>query len=103
LDDFVSDLVPTRISFMKVIVEGYEPEVLKGGWKTIEKYRPPIFFEVTEEWYKENNSSTREVLNHLRNLGYSFKGEYYNDLITYDESKFKSLYQYNILAEVNFK
>jgi FkbM family methyltransferase len=102
LDDFITNLDPPRIAFVKLIVEGYEPEVFKGGWKTIEKYKPPIFFEVTEDWYKENNSSTKEVLEHLRDLGYGFKGEYYNELVSYDKQKFSSLYQYNILADINF-
>ena len=99
LDDFVTLLNPTKISFVKMIVEGFEPEVFKGGLKTFEKYKPPVFFEVTKEWYEENNSSVEEVLNILRGLGYGFKGEYYNDLISYDPAKFNELYQYNILAE----
>jgi hypothetical protein len=41
-------------------------------------------------------------LEHLRDLGYGFKGEYYNELVSYDKQKFSSLYQYNILADINF-
>ena len=102
LDDFVSKLNPSKISFIKMIVEGFEPEVFKGGWNTLEKYKPPIFFEVTKEWYEENNSSVEEVLGDLRALGYQFIGEYYNEMIPYDESKFGQLYQFNLLADVEF-
>lgn len=98
LDDIIEELNPIKISFMKMIVEGYEPEVFKGGWNTIRKYRPPIFFEVTPEWYAENNSSLEEILSQLIPLGYTFIGEYYNELIPYDKSKFGALYQFNLLA-----
>lgn len=100
LDEFINKLDPPKISFIKLIVEGFEPEVFKGGWNTIKKYRPPIFFEVTEEWYRENNSSLEEVLNVLRELGYHFMGEYYNELVPYETSKFNALYQFNLLAMV---
>ena len=69
LDDFVESLNPPKISFIKMIVEGFEPEVFKGGWNTIRKYRPPIFFEVTPDWYAENNSSLEEILTDLFLLG----------------------------------
>jgi FkbM family methyltransferase len=98
LDDFINKLNPPKISFIKLIVEGYEPEVLKGGWNTLKKYRPPIFFEATEEWYRENKSSVAAVLKDLQELGYKFLGEYHNNMIEYDALKFKSVYQYNVLA-----
>jgi FkbM family methyltransferase len=101
LDDFISKLNPPKISFIKLIVEGFEPEVFKGGWNTLKRYKPPIFFEVTEEWYRENNSSVAEVLEALRELGYQFMGEYYNEMIPYDEAKFGSVHQFNLLATVN--
>ena len=47
VDDFVNTINPPNISFIKMIVEGFEPHVFKGAAKTIEKYKPPIFFEVT--------------------------------------------------------
>lgn len=98
LDNFVSKINPTKISFIKMIVEGFEPEIFKGGWEIIKKYRPPIFFEVTPEWYRENNGSLEEILVELNKLGYKFIGEFYNEMIPYDGNKFDSLYQYNLLA-----
>ena len=98
LDDFVEQLNPQKISFIKLIVEGYEPEVFKGGFNTLKKFKPPVFFEVTKEWYEENDSSVEAVLSMLQDLGYQFKGEYYNEMIPYDPVKFRALYQYNLLA-----
>jgi FkbM family methyltransferase len=98
LDDFVAQLNPSRIAFIKLIVEGFEPEVFKGGWNTLKKYKPPIFFEVTDEWYRQNHSSAAEVVKNLTDLGYAFSGEYYNEIVHYDAMKFSGLYQYNLLA-----
>ena len=98
LDDFIDELNPSGISFIKLIVEGYEPEVFKGGWNTIRKYKPPIYFEVTPEWYGENGSTLADILDVLVPLGYQLKGEYYNELIPYDPKKFASLYQFNLFA-----
>lgn len=98
LDDFVSSINPPRISFIKLIVEGYEPEVFNGGWNTITKYLPPIFFEATNEWYVQNNSSVKEVLSRLSQLGYRFQAELHNEMIPYDPDIFDTVYQYNVLA-----
>jgi FkbM family methyltransferase len=103
LDDFVDNLNPPDISFIKMIVEGFEPEVLKGGWNTLKRFKPPIFLEATDEWYRENNSSVAEVVQELRALGYQFRGEYFNEIIPYEESKFSKLYQFNLLADVDFR
>jgi len=103
LDDFVGKINPPKISFIKLIVEGFEPEVLKGGWKTIKKYKPPIFLEVTKSWYEENNSSVGEVLKNLHDLGYEFMGEHHNEMIPFDESIFLERNQFNLLADTSFK
>jgi FkbM family methyltransferase len=101
LDDFVNALRPTKIAFIKLIVEGYEPKVLEGGWETIKKHKPPIFFEVTRTWWKENNATVEEVLNKLSSLGYRFMIEHHNEMFPYDPFKFSSRTQFNILATAN--
>lgn len=98
LDDFITFINPPSIAFIKLIVEGYEPEVLKGGWNTIKKFKPPIFFEATDEWYAENNSSVNEVLSKLEDLGYQFQSELHNEMVPYDPTIFASVYQFNVLA-----
>jgi len=100
LDDFIDKLNPPKIAFIKLIVEGFEPEVFKGGWKTISTYKPPIFFEVTESWWKENNSTIEDVLNKLRALGYHFMIEHYNEMRPYEPSKYSSRTQFNLMATV---
>ena len=101
LDDFVGELNPTNIAFIKLIVEGFEPEVFKGGWNTIQKYRPPIFFEVTEAWWKENDSTMEDVLDNLRKLGYRFEIEHYNEMLPYEPQKYAFRTQFNLLATIS--
>lgn len=98
LDDFINDLKPENITFIKLIVEGFEPEVIKGGWNTITKYKPVIFLEVTESWWKENNSTVTEVVDKLRTLGYRFEIEHYNEMLPYDPEQYAFRTQFNLLA-----
>lgn len=100
LDDWIEELKPTKIAFIKLIVEGFEPEVFKGGWKAISRYKPPIFFEVTEKWWKENNSTIEEVLDKLRKLGYQFMIEHHNEMLPYEPSRYLSRTQFNLLATI---
>jgi len=45
LDDVITDLGLDALSFLKIDVEGFENFVLDGGYNTLKKYRPVIFFE----------------------------------------------------------
>lgn len=98
VDDFVKTINPYNVSFIKMIVEGFEPHVFKGAAQTIEKYKPPIFFEVTPHWYTENGSSLAEILIQLNELGYLYYGELHNEMIPYDPSRFNELEQFNLFA-----
>jgi FkbM family methyltransferase len=44
LDEFAKTEIK-RIDFIKIDVEGFEPDVLEGGRQTISDYRPPVFLE----------------------------------------------------------
>ncbi|MGC4023153.1 MAG: FkbM family methyltransferase [Cyclobacteriaceae bacterium] len=98
LDDFASQLDASPISFIKLIIEGSEPEALKGGWNIIVKHKPPIFLEVTPSWWAENGNRVGEVLERLGSLGYQFKIEQKNELVEYYPEKHATLFQYNLLA-----
>jgi FkbM family methyltransferase len=100
LDSIVDDLSPKHISFIKLIVEGFEPEVFRGGWKTIEKYRPAIFFEVTPGWWGERGNSVHEVIDALKELGYRFWIENHNELHEYPPANSNGRSQFNLFASV---
>jgi FkbM family methyltransferase len=98
MDDFIAVLNPNKIAFIKLIAEGFEPAVLSGGWRTIEKFRPPIFFEVTRSWWAEHGASVEDVLTSLKNLGYHFIIEHFNEMLPYEPAKYSTRTQFNIMA-----
>ena len=73
LDDFVRDLAPERIDLIKIDVEGYEMRVLEGAEKTLVKFRPKLFIEVSDQALQNQNSSASEVISFLAHLGYRFR------------------------------
>lgn len=71
LDQFVEQTGEARVAFVKIDVEGHEPEVLRGAEKTLAKFRPALYLEMTDSWFKQRNSSCVDLLNYLAALGYS--------------------------------
>lgn len=65
LDDFQLD----NVSFIKIDVEGYEINVLKGAIETIKRCKPKILFEVwPDKWFEKSRD---ELLTFVRSLGYN--------------------------------
>ncbi len=50
LDSIVTDLGLTSIRFLKIDVEGFELNVLKGAHETLRRSNPFILFEYSEMW-----------------------------------------------------
>lgn len=71
LDRFVAVNNIQAIDFIKIDVEGYEHEVLKGGILTIKKNHPVLLLELDDNYLKENNSSAKELILFLHYLGYN--------------------------------
>ena len=46
LDDVARDLAIERLDFVKVDIDGHEPFLLEGAWKTLERHRPTLLMEV---------------------------------------------------------
>lgn len=67
LDD--EDFSQQPIAFIKIDVEGYEANVIKGGINTITTHQPIIVFEQHEREFINNDT---ETLSLLRNFGYKF-------------------------------
>jgi len=67
LDDL--DL-PRRVSFMKLDVEGFELEVLRGARSMIERDRPVIFGEFSSGWLLERGEDLAAHLQSFTSLGY---------------------------------
>jgi FkbM family methyltransferase len=101
LDTVVQQLSVSDISFIKMIVEGFEPELIKGGWETISHFKPALFLEVTPSWWAERQNSVDDVLLPLKDLGYKMWIEHGNSLVPFPEGN-PSLFQYNVYASAHF-
>lgn len=61
---------PQRVSFMKLDVEGFELEVLRGGRALIERDRPAIFGEFNATWLQMRDTQLDAGLSWITALGY---------------------------------
>jgi FkbM family methyltransferase len=64
-------VVPGHVSFMKIDIEGCEPEALRGAKQTIGRYHPAIWMEINPEALERQGHSTNELRDVIENqLGY---------------------------------
>jgi FkbM family methyltransferase len=59
-----------NVDFIKIDTEGYEYNILKGGEKTIKKYKPIIQLEFNETNMRQCNIRPEQLLNYINELGY---------------------------------
>lgn len=71
LDEWVKNKAIEKIDLVKIDVEGFEMNVLKGGYETIKKYHPVLFIELDDDNLKQQNSSAQELISLLEELDYS--------------------------------
>ena len=67
IDDIFFD---KKISFMKIDVQGYDLEVLKGSKKTIIKQQMPIIFEYEEDFAKDFNYTFKNFESFIDEINY---------------------------------
>lgn len=77
-DDYVEQNNLENISLIKIDVEGFEMNVLKGAVQTIERDKPFLFVEVNNTFLQRQNSSAKMLIEFLSSKGYQ---------ISYDLSK----------------
>ena len=70
LDSFLAD---ATINIIKIDVEGFEYEVLKGATKILQQNHPIIFMEYSPIFYsQESEKKSYDIIIFLESLGYSF-------------------------------
>ena len=70
LDNFVEMNLIEKIDFIKVDIEGFEMNFIKGALQTLKKHKPSIFIEVDHDKLIRQNSSPEELLSILKSIGY---------------------------------
>ncbi len=82
LDDYIELSDFEDINIIKIDVEGYEHEVLKGGEKIIKRLKPILFVEVNDQNLKEHNSSALDLVSWIRSKGYTIKNASTNQYLS---------------------
>jgi FkbM family methyltransferase len=72
LDIETAQLKPERIDLIKIDVEGYELNVLKGANNVFKHYRPFLVVEVVDVNLKNHGHSSADVVEFLKAFGYRF-------------------------------
>jgi FkbM family methyltransferase len=60
-----------RVAFLKLDVEGYEPQALLGAERTLREMRPLVFCELNDILLREAGSSSAALLRQFASLGYA--------------------------------
>ncbi len=71
LDEWMSQKNLKKLDLIKIDVEGFELNVLKGGFNTLNQFHPTLFIELDDENLKLQNHSAKELIIFLENIGYS--------------------------------
>lgn len=66
----LDDLALQRVALVKMDVEGFELEVLRGASRLLEEHRPVIFGEFSREWLTMRQEDPGPLLRSLADAGY---------------------------------
>lgn len=97
LDEFVSNNNLDKLDFIKIDVEGFEPEVCAGSKESIQKYYPSLYIEITPSWHERNGFSSCVFIDSLIAMGYLAFIDKGRCLSTFLQSDLLSRPQFNLL------
>jgi len=81
-----------RVDFLKIDVEGHEPQVLIGAKTTILQHSPILEIEAEENWLKRNDSSLKKLHNSLVEMGYSVFVDHYGQTWNWHEPRTSNVF-----------
>lgn len=70
LDYFVQNHNIQRINIIKIDVEGYELNVLRGAQTTLKKFKPTLFIEMDDNLLRRQNTSPEQLMTFIEGFGY---------------------------------
>ncbi len=88
IDTYVTQHQISTIDLIKIDVEGFEMNVLEGGYNSIKKYKPVLFIELSENNLQSKGSSSKELVQFLISVGYVKIINTYNNKIVSTEDDF---------------
>jgi hypothetical protein len=72
LDEFLAER-NSEPDLVKIDVEGFEMEVLRGAEQTFKRCRPELFIELDDNNLRRNKSSAAELVGFIENMGYEVR------------------------------
>jgi FkbM family methyltransferase len=100
LDEWVKEQNVNHIDFVKIDVEGFEPMVLLGAAETIKLYKPDMYIEITDDWFKRWGYSSTWVDEYLKSFGYTTWVDFNGKLQSIEDISKINMKQFNIFASV---
>ena len=85
IDIFVHQQQLDIIDFVKIDVEGFEMQVLKGGHSTLTKFKPRLFIELDDNNLRKQGSNAAELSGYLQSLGYNIYEEGKQEIFMVDK------------------
>lgn len=70
VDVAVAEAGLTRVDFIKIDVEGYEPAVLRGALRTLERFRPALLIEIEDRHLEKFRATSATIVDLLAPHGY---------------------------------
>jgi FkbM family methyltransferase len=70
-DEWISSQSIASIDAMKIDVEGFEYEVLRGAAKSLQRFRPVLVIEADDQLQARNGSNTADIERLLAEMGYT--------------------------------
>ena len=99
LDDFAAEQKLERIDFIKVDIEGYEPNLIQGAQASLKKFKPIMLIEVNRKTLIRNNWMPSGLLNLIAQAGFSVRNMKEQLIQCSDFTRFDNQDQHeNILA-----
>jgi FkbM family methyltransferase len=72
LDRYVEQRGLAKVDFLKVDLDGHEPEFLRGGIETLRRHRPLMLVEVVPECLEGGVATAAKLVGDIQKLGYGF-------------------------------